>query len=148
MYNTFRIKPYLVQIHGNIVLFTFFVVETIWRLVFVKHHHTFSSLGEIKDHFPSWTKKNLYHILLQLYTHTRIFRAFVALTIQKNVLYLFCPPTIWITIKRWSTFLAAPLWEKYSRKWKKRDIKTVKSFFFSRSWFKAPALFISSTVIL
>lgn len=54
MYSTFKIKPYLVQIHENVVLFFSFVKPS----VFAKHYGSYNStLGGIGDHVPFKSKK-------------------------------------------------------------------------------------------
>lgn len=65
MYNTFRIKPYLVQIHENIVLFLFKPSD-----VFAKHYHTYGSPVVWEKSLPIQVKKiSTAPFFNEIYTH-------------------------------------------------------------------------------
>lgn len=69
MYSTFRIKPYLVQIHENVVLLFFLLFQP--SDIFAKHHHTYSWTVVWKKSLPIQVKKICTAAAcLRLYIHT------------------------------------------------------------------------------
>lgn len=90
MYSTFRIKPYLVQIHENIVLLLFKPSD-----VFAKHYHMYGSTVVWEKSLPiQVTKISTTPFFSDIHTHSddslrhHIFRSRSAFTLEKKIFYL------------------------------------------------------------